>query len=97
MVKAFIRPTIEVHPVDTIGELYQSASLICTASGNPAPNILWYKDGVAISNVNSDPSVLLFNELNLADRGFYHCEAKNIINEQNVTDISVDVVLNIKG
>ena len=95
--KAFIRPTIEVHPVDTIGELYQSASLTCTASGNPTPNIVWYKDGVAISNVNSVPSVLFFNELNLADRGFYHCEAKNIINEQNEIDISVDVVLNIKG
>ena len=69
-VNVYIAPKIEIHPVDTIGELYQSVSLTCTASGNPIPNIIWYKDNMPIPNTNSNTSVLLFPELNLNDRGF---------------------------
>ena len=90
-----IAPTIEVHPVATIGELYQSTSLTCKASGNPTPQIIWYKDNVAIPNTNSDPSVLLFDELNLDDRGFYRCEA--ITNCNTEFAVSDEVVLNIRG
>ena len=97
MVEVFLPPTIEIHPVNTIGELYLPTSLICTASGNPAPNIKWYKDNVIIPNTNSNPSVLLFTELNLKDRGFYHCEASNVINGIMQSDVSSDVILNIKG
>ena len=90
-------PTIEIHPVDTIGELYQSVSLTCAASGNQIPNIIWYKDNISIPITNSNTSVLLFPELNLNDRGFYHCEAKSIINGKNESAISDIIVLNIKG
>ena len=93
----YIPPTIEIHPVDTIGELYQPVSITCTASGNPIPNIIWYKDNISIPNTNSNTSVLIFNELNLNDRGFYHCEAKSIINGKNESDVSDIIVLNIKG
>ena len=92
-----IRPKIEIHPVDTIGELYQSVSLTCTASGNPIPNIIWYKDNISIPITNSNTSVLLFPELNLDDRGFYHCKAESIINGENISKKSHTVVLNIKG
>ena len=80
-----------------MGELYESTSLTCTASGNPTPNILWYKDNVLIPNTNSDPSVLLFDELNLDNRGFYYCEAESIINEIKKSDKSMEVILNING
>ena len=93
----YIPPIIETHPVDTIGELYQFVSLTCTASGNPIPNIIWYKDNMPIPNTNSNTSVLLYPELNLNDRGFYHCEAKSIINGRNESDASDIIVLNIKG
>ena len=93
----YIPPTIEIHPVDTIGELYQSVSLTCTASGNPVPNIIWYKDYISIPKTNSNTSVLLLPELNLNDRGFYHCEAKSIINGKNESESSDILVLNIKG
>ena len=93
----YIPPTIEIHPVDTIGELYQSVSLTCTASGNPTPNIIWYKDNISIPNTNSNTSVLIINELNINDRGFYHCEAKSIINTKNESDVSDIIVLNIKS
>ena len=90
-----IPPTIEVHPVATTGELYQSTNLTCKASGNPSPYIIWYKDNVAIPNYNSDLSVLFFDELRLDDRGFYRCEA--IISCTTDSDVSEDVILNIKG
>ena len=80
-----------------MGELYESASLTCKASGNPIPNILWYKDNDIIINNNSDPSVLLFDELNLDDRGFYYCVAENIINARRESDVSMEVILNING
>ena len=90
-----IPPTIDVHPVATTGELYQSTSLTCKASGNPTPHIIWYKDNDLISNTNSDPSVLLFDELNLDDRGFYRCKA--ITNCNTKFAVSDEVVLNIRG
>ena len=90
-----IPPNIEVHPVATIGELYQSTSLTCKASGNPSPHIIWYKDNVVIPNDDTDLSVLFFDELRLDDRGFYRCEA--IINCTTDSDVSEDVVLNIRG
>ena len=96
-VKVYISPKIEIHPVDTIGELYQSVSLTCTASGNPIPNIVWYKDNMPLPYTNSNTSVLLFPELNLNNRGFYHCEAKSIINGNNESETSDIIVLNIKG
>ena len=80
-----------------MGELYESASLTCIASGNPIPNILWYKDNDIIINNNSDPSVLLFDELNLDDRGFYYCAAESIINGRRESDVSMEVILNING
>ena len=80
-----------------MGELYESASLTCTASGNPAPNILWYKDNVLIPNTNNEPSVLIFDELNPDDRGFYYCVAESIIHGIRESDISMEVILNING
>ena len=59
------------------------------------PHIIWYKDNVVVPNNNSDPSVLFFDELRLDDRGFYRCEA--IISCTNDSDVSEDVVLNIRG
>ena len=96
-VEVYISPKIEIHPVDTIGELYQSVSLTCAASGNPIPNIIWYKDNMPIPYTNSYTSVLLFPELNLNDRGFYHCKAESIINGENKSETSDTIVLNIKG
>ena len=80
-----------------MGELYESTSLTCRASGIPKPNIFWYKDNDLIPNTNSDPSVLLFDELNLDNRGFYYCVAESIINGIKESDKSMEVILNING
>ena len=90
-----IRPVITEPPQTTTGRLYSQASLTCRATGSPTPSIHWYKDNKLIINKNTDPSVLVFTELTLNDRGFYHCEARNIIDGKNVSVNSSTVLLNI--
>ena len=97
VVVIYILPEITQPPRNTSGNLYSTVNLTCRAIGNPIPTILWYKNDVLIPNDNNDPSVLMFTELNLNDRGFYHCEAKSII-RGNITSVnSSSVLLNISG
>ena len=90
-----IGPEIIESPQAIAGQLYSPASLTCRAIGSPTPSIHWYKDNKLIANNNSDISVLVFTELNLNDRGFYHCEARNIIDRMNFSVNSPTVLLNI--
>ena len=92
-----VPPQITQPPKSTSGNLYSTTNLTCKATGSPIPTILWYKDDVLIPNDNSDPSLLLFSELDLNDRGFYHCEARSIIDGKNVFTVSSRVLLNITG
>ena len=97
VVTVYILPKITQQPTSTSGNLYSTVNLTCRATGNPIPTILWYKDNVLIPNDNNDPSVLMFSELNLKDRGFYHCEARSVI-RGNITSVnSSRVILNITG
>lgn len=93
----FIRPQIKKAPEITSGRLYTSVSLTCMAVGSPNPSIGWYKDNRPIITNNSDPSILSISELDLSDRGFYHCEATNIIHGVKVSVNSTAVLLNITG
>ena len=97
MVIVSIPPTITQSPVATSGNLHSTVNLTCRAIGNPIPTILWYKDNVLFSNDNNDPSVLMFSELTLNDRGFYHCEARSIIDERVVSVNSSSVILIISS
>ena len=90
-----IRPEIIESPQATAGQLYSPANLTCRAIGSPTPSIHWYKDNKLIINKNTDPSVLVFTELTLNDRGFYHCEARNIIDGKNISVNSSTILLNI--
>ena len=92
-----IPPEIIQPPTSTSGNLHSTVNLTCRATGNPIPTILWYKDNVLISNDNNDPSVLMFTELSLNDRVFYHCEARSIIDERAISIKSSNVILNISG
>ena len=93
----YILPEIIQPPRNTSGNLYSTVNLTCRATGNPIPTILWYKNDVLISNDNNDPSVLMFTELNLNNRGFYHCEAKSLIRKNIISVNSSSVLLNISG
>ena len=97
VVTIYILPKITQQPTNTSGNLYSNVNLTCRATGNPIPTILWYKDNVLIPNDNNDPSVLMFSELNLKDRGFYHCEARSLIRGTFISVNSSRVILNISG
>ncbi len=68
--------------------------------GTPEPTITWYKDGILIPDQNLP--FLYIPEMQLEDRGFYHCVAKNVIRKEGgleitVVDTSEKVVVNIHG
>ena len=93
----YILPEITQPPRNTSGNLYSTVNLTCRATGNPIPTILWYKDDMLILNDNNNPSVLMFTELSLNDRGFYHCEAKSIIRGRIISVNSSSIILTISG
>ena len=97
VVVIYILPEITQSPRNTSGNLYSTVNLTCRATGNPIPTILWYKNNVLFPNDNNDPSVLMFTELSLNDRGFYHCEAKSVIRGNIISVNSSSVILNISG
>ena len=97
VVSVTVPPQITQPPQDTSGTIYSTVNLTCKATGSPIPTILWYKDNMLIPNDNTDVSVLLFPELDLNNRGFYHCEARNIINGNSMSVMSSRVLLNITG
>ena len=97
VVSVTVPPQITQPPQDTSGTIYSTVNLTCKATGSPIPTILWYKDNMLIPNDNTDVSVLLFPELDLNNRGFYHCEARSIINGNSMSVMSSRVLLNITG
>ena len=97
VVVVYILPEIIQPPRNTSGNLYSTVNLTCRATGNPIPTILWYKNDVLLPNDNNDPSVFIFTELSLNDRGFYYCEAKSIIRGRIISVNSSSVILNISG
>lgn len=92
-----VKPFIVQPPMNTEGTIFSRVNLTCIAMGSPEPIIFWYKNGRHISNDNANQSVLIFPELRLDDRGFYHCEARNTINEKIERVLSGTVVVNITG
>lgn len=92
-----IPPEITEPPVDTVGQLYSEAVLSCVPTGNPQPTVHWYKDESRLTNAVADFSMLVFPELGLKNRGFYHCEAFSLQVGQTVRVASESVILNIEG
>ena len=90
-----IPPKIVQPPKNTSERLYSSTSLTCKATGSPTPTILWYKDNKLIDNDNVDQFVLNITELDVKDRGFYHCEAKSFIDGKYQSVNSSTILLNI--
>ena len=85
-------PELEVFP-----PLFQPVVLTCGAVGIPDPNITWYKDGVLLEGEKR--TTLVISEVQISDRGVYHCDAGNIDpnNGKPFNDRSDNVVVNIKG
>ena len=82
-------PRFNTEPQDTVvfatdaaGNI-SSLTLNCSASGNPSPNISWFREGMPLSSemVNTNGTLLIMNITEGVDatRGgvSYHCTAKN--------------------
>ena len=78
-------PQITEHPTNTTG--YTSISLPCRTTGNPAPAITWFKDGVML-DVGGDSRLLQRSDGSLQVSGLqdmdgdmlegsYHCTTTN--------------------
>ena len=83
-------PVIDVSPVTTFLRLYQRLVLRCIATGYPQPTIAWYKDGRRIAREVS--SLLVIEEVELSDRGVYHCTATNTLGNVNSTSAVINII-----
>ena len=81
-----------INPEDVTNFTNGSAQFICSASGIPVPNILWFRNNtelrsggrvsilettVITPNDRNITSVLSIRDLQLSDTAFYHCVATN--------------------
>lgn len=62
-------------PQTTFAQLFTETVLKCEAVGNPEPLITWFKDGLEIAGATL--KTLVIGEVDLSDRGAYHCTAEN--------------------
>ena len=83
----------------TFPNLNSRVNLTCGAVGQPEPNITWYKDGIELPGERS--KILVIQEVQLGDRGRYHCNATNFDPNNDLMpffhDGSEEAVINIKG
>ncbi len=83
-------PEITAHPTDCTAAPGESLKLSVAASGNPAPSILWYKNGVPLPL--SGGSFLLLANLQPSDAGVYHAVARNESGETPSATATVRVI-----
>ncbi|XP_035525499.1 receptor-type tyrosine-protein phosphatase S-like [Morone saxatilis] len=79
-------PTIDMGPQLKVVERTRTATMLCAASGNPDPEITWYKDFLPIDPSASNGRIkqlrsgaLQIDNSEDADQGKYECVASNVI------------------
>ena len=96
--------------MDTNISLFEDGMLICRARGFPAPEVLWYQNGIrldvaALGNVNVTAvmmsrittSTLTITNATFANSGRYFCGATSIdTNVISVNSSEVDVIVRRK-
>jgi len=75
-----VSPTASVTPGVIYGNVGDSATFTCTATGIPTPNITWYRSGKQVSgyeiiSVTANSSQLTIKKVTYADHGYYECRA----------------------
>ncbi|XP_024908282.1 receptor-type tyrosine-protein phosphatase F isoform X4 [Cynoglossus semilaevis] len=77
-------PTIDMGPQLKVVERTRTATMLCAASGNPDPEISWFKDMLPVEISNSNPRIkqlrsgaLQIENSEESDQGKYECVASN--------------------
>ncbi|XP_063632810.1 peroxidasin [Cydia splendana] len=76
------QPEIHEGPEDVVVEFGKDAIFSCTAAGDPRPEIVWFRDSVALPldatryEVQSNGSLMIHN-VDETDVGVFECMAKN--------------------
>ncbi|KAG9486716.1 hypothetical protein GDO78_006867 [Eleutherodactylus coqui] len=77
-------PTIDMGPQLKVVERTRTATMLCAASGNPDPEITWFKDYLPVDTSNSNGRIkqlrsgaLQIEQSEEADQGKYECVATN--------------------
>ena len=95
-VRFMVPPTITSPPKPVYQKIYTPVNLTCLASGFPTPHIQWFKDGSQLSE--RVLPYLYIPELEVQDRGYYHCSATAVyVDGSSDTVQSQQVVVNIQG
>ena len=84
-------PELMRLPENTVVPLQGQASFSCVASGNPHPEIQWFRNNVTLPGETGPMLVIM--EVSLSDRGLYHCSATNAVGAET----SSPAVLGIQG
>ncbi|KAJ8262302.1 hypothetical protein GJAV_G00164920 [Gymnothorax javanicus] len=76
-------PTIDMGPQLKVVERTRTATMLCAASGNPDPDISWFKDFLPVNTTNNGrikqlrSGALQIDQSEEADQGKYECVATN--------------------
>lgn len=94
MVDNRVAPSVSTSPTSQMVELNDRVTLSCVATGNPAPSIRWYKDGIPIMGPQAIGTEFVIPEATPNKRGFYQCEA---FSSFGTSSRSVEAVILIQG
>ena len=64
-------------------------TLVCTGAGNPAPEIIWYRD--VSGEIVSRQETLIIRDIRRDQAGGYLCQANNSVGQSNPRKIEIQV------
>lgn len=77
-----------IPPQIVEGTLFSSLSLTCHSIGVPSPKVTWTsRDGESFPVGDT----LVFEEMQLTDRGFYKCQVENNLKSEISSEIQIDL------
>ena len=85
-------PKVTVSPSQLTVNESTTASLLCSASGNPAPRVAWFRlNGSLPSNKTKvlSEGLMQIDDVRLEDAGKYKCVARNILGREEKVAIIV--------